>query len=323
MTQPLPCPVCESMKTNFLLKNSDFLFRTTRKEFSLYRCTACGCCFLSPFPTSVELKEAYPTPYWWIALPEKKTFAGRLEEFYREFVLRHHVRVARKHFPFPTPRVLDIGCGSGTFLHMLRQRTGITGQGMDLSNAAAGAARERYGLDVQVSDIDSADFPPGSFDFITLFHVLEHLPSPVKSLKKIATWLSEDGVLLLQVPNMDSWQFRWFQKRWVGMDIPRHLINFTPSSLRLTLEKAGFQTITVSFFSVRDNAPAMVSSLFPGMDPVSMTIRGVNRLVLLRKLLYFGMVMAAHPVAFVEALARRGGTMFAGAEKKTGSIGSY
>jgi SAM-dependent methyltransferase len=312
---PAPtCPLCAHAPAEFLLENSDFLFRTTDTVYQLYRCPACEAAFLHPFPTQEELRAAYPETYWWSGTG-KPGLGKRLEEFYRELVLWHHAAVTRRCAPAPSPRTLDVGCGSGSFLHVLAFRTGIRGEGLEVSPAAAAAAREQYGLTVHAGDVDTADFPDGSFDLVTLFHVLEHLPRPLEALAKIHRWLSGGGMLLVQVPNLASWQFRWFGRRWTGIDIPRHLIDYAPKTLADLLRRAGFESAPPTFYSLRDNAPAMVSSLFPGLDPMARQVRGGGRFTLLTNMLYFTLVLAAQPVAAAEALSGRGGTLFVAARK--------
>jgi len=312
-----PCPVCGSLQSRFSLENEDFLFRTTHKTFQMYRCRECGTGFLCPQPSAEELRAAYPTPYWWVIGQRRSSLLGRLEEFYREIVLRHHVRVARRCFSCPQPRVLDIGAGSGTFLHVLRRMTGIQGEGLDVSADAARAARDLYGITVHPLDIAEAGFPPDAFDLITMFHVLEHLPRPREALLKILSWLAPEGVLLVQVPNLNSYQARLFGPRWIGIDIPRHLVNFTPAGLRRLLEGTGFSPGAASFYSLRDNAPAIVSSLAPSLDPVAMAIRGNTRFASARRLFYFGLVLLAQPLALLESLLGKGGTMFLVAKKES------
>jgi SAM-dependent methyltransferase len=195
--------------------------------------------------------------------------------------------------------------------------TGIQGEGLDVSADAARAARDLYGITVHPLDIAEAGFPPDAFDLITMFHVLEHLPRPREALLKILSWLAPEGVLLVQVPNLNSYQARLFGPRWIGIDIPRHLVNFTPAGLRRLLEGTGFSPGAASFYSLRDNAPAIVSSLAPSLDPVAMAIRGNTRFASARRLFYFGLVLLAQPLALLESLLGKGGTMFLVAKKES------
>lgn len=309
------CPVCRSTRTRFRLRNRDFLFRTTDRRHELFRCGDCGAGFLHPQPSDDELKAAYPSPYWWVTERPSRSLAARLESLYRETVLRHHVRVARAAMPSPPGPLLDVGCGSGTFLHVFRRRTGIAGAGLETSPDAARCARELYGIDVRAGELLETAFPESAFSLITMFHVLEHLRDPVEGLSHLRPWLVPRGRLLLQVPNLDSLQFRLFGKRWTGIDIPRHLTGFTPAALEHCLRRAGMRLVRLRYWSWRDDPAAAVSSLFPGLDPVALQIRRNIRFALPKKFLYLVLVAAATPPAWLEAASRKGATMFATAEK--------
>ncbi|NLI48027.1 MAG: class I SAM-dependent methyltransferase [Acidobacteria bacterium] len=309
-TSPPACPICGAADSRRWLENSDFLFHTTSAVHTLNRCLTCRCAFLHPMPEPRAFADAYPRPYWWIARERPRDLSLKLETVYRETVLRHHVHVARRHLAGPAPKVLDVGCGSGTFLHVLRRVTGIVGEGLDVSPDAAQAAQATYGLRVHAGDIDTADLPEQSYDLITLFHVLEHLPRPGDALARVGRWLAPGGTLLLQVPNLDSWQCHWFGRRWSGLDIPRHVVSFRPRALADLLRRTGYEPGPPRFFSLRDNAAAIATSLAPALDPVAMAVRGDNRLALTRKVLYFSLLAAAQPLAVLEAMAGRGGTFF-------------
>src|SRR5262249_45937238 len=79
-----------------------------------------------------------------------------------------------------------------------------------------------------------------SFDLITLRQALEHIHDPLSLLREVHRLLAPAGKLIVSVPNIDSWPFRWFGANWFGLDLPRHLTHFTPRTLRLMAERAGF-----------------------------------------------------------------------------------
>lgn len=93
------------------------------------------------------------------------------------------------------------------------------------------------------------DITGASFDVITLWHVLEHLPSPGQDIEKLKARLSPGGVLFIAVPNFDSWEAAIGRSRWFHLDVPRHLYHFTPNTVRRLLELQGFRVNRINFFS--------------------------------------------------------------------------
>ncbi len=135
-------------------------------------------------------------------------------------------------------RLLDVGCGGGAYLSRMQQ-FGWNVQGSDFSAHAVETCRAQ-GLDThQGVNVDEL-FEPGRFDVVTLWHVLEHVPSPTQTLEQIRHVLADDGCLVLAVPNFDSWCARRYKELWFGMELPRHIWHFTPTTLEAMLNKAGF-----------------------------------------------------------------------------------
>jgi 2-polyprenyl-3-methyl-5-hydroxy-6-metoxy-1,4-benzoquinol methylase len=305
------------------LVGRDLLFETTSRTFELAPCSACGSWFLDPLPSQSELESFYPTKYWW------QPSAGglkALEGAYRRMVLRDHVafieRAAAASRPRGKGRILDVGCGSATLLGILKRR-GFEVQGFDASAEASRIAREVDGVDVAVGTrLHEGAFADASFDVVTLFHVLEHVTDPRGVLAAARKILRPGGCLVLQVPNVDSWQFRICGVRWYGLDVPRHVIDYSASAIERLLEGSGFAVRRVRHFNMRDNAPALASSVFPSLDPVSRGVRLHRRgetepvaLAWLRHALYFVAVIAACPVAIAESAAGRGATVTIEAER--------
>ena len=81
---------------------------------------------------------------------------------------------------------------------------------------------------------------PGSFDIITLWHVLEHIHDLNGRMEKIATLLKPSGTLIIAVPNSNSWDAFHYQDFWAAYDLPRHLYHFTPDTLKKLANKHGF-----------------------------------------------------------------------------------
>lgn len=218
--------------------------------------------------------------------------------------------------------MLDVGCGSGTLLGLMKQR-GFRPTGLDFSAEAADVAQRENGVRVVIGSLDQARFSAESFDLVTLFHVMEHVANPRAVLTEVTRILKPDGALVLQVPNIDSWQFKAFGAKWYGLDIPRHVIDYSKDAMLKLLEDSGFVTRRVKHFNLRDNAPALVSSLFPSLDPISRAVRhrkhGVREsmpVAWMRHLAYLSFVFCAYPFAMVESAAGRGATLMIEARRK-------
>jgi SAM-dependent methyltransferase len=145
-------------------------------------------------------------------------------------------------------RLLDVGCATGDFLaHMAKY--GWQVHGVEPSLAASRRARQMHDLDVRTGDLEQARFPDGYFDVVTLWDVLEHLHDPLGSLKEIHRILKSDGVLVIELPNTQSFDAMLFGTYWIGLDIPRHLYVFPPAPLEAMLEETGLQIVSRQCFS--------------------------------------------------------------------------
>lgn len=322
---PVVCPVCGASDARAWAPGRDRLFSLARGVFSLFRCRSCRCVFLHPFPSREALATFYPREYWWSEDAGRASagarLVGRLENAYREFVIQDHARFliacARRH-PRKGKLLLDIGCGNGTFLRAARAR-GFVAHGMDVSARAVEIAQRQSGCTVRQGEIGSDVWPRHRFDFVTMFHVLEHLHDPRRALGYVRELLLPGGVLILQVPNVASVQARVFSTRWYGLDVPRHLINYTPDGLALLLRETGFDFEILSRFSLRDNPASIASSLAPSLDPVHRKGMALNSSALLggiREAAYLGLCLLAAPAALLESACRRGGTIWACATPK-------
>jgi SAM-dependent methyltransferase len=152
--------------------------------------------------------------------------------------------------------LLDLGCSSGAFLESLKGEPWRL-YGVEMSADGAKKAEQRAGAQVFVGDVLEATFKPNSFDVITCFDVFEHLYEPRQVMKKVAEWLKPGGIFYVLVPNIDSAEARVFGTYWHGLELPRHLFHYSPTSLRKLAEGAGLQQLSLE---TRQN-PAIGTSL--------------------------------------------------------------
>lgn len=142
-------------------------------------------------------------------------------------------------------RLLDVGCGNGSYLAQLKD-LGWHVTGVEMDREAAEVAREYRQLAVFVGTLEEARFPEASFDAITMNHVLEHVPDPLALLKQCHHLLAPGGHLLMATPNLDSLGHRFFQQHWCALDPPRHLCLWRTSTVSRVFLDAGFRLLRCS-----------------------------------------------------------------------------
>ena len=312
-----PCPGCGDLGVRTLFHGSDRLYHTTPKAFLIVECKRCRLIRLEPRPTHAELSRYYPDSYWYY--PEDNP-SGRLEQMYRRFVLRDHVNFVTQALRGANERglVLDVGCGGGLFLRMMREH-GYPVLGLETSGKAARLAWHTNHVAVVCGDLANSPVVNESCAVVTMFHVLEHLHDPVAYLHSARALLRPEGRLIIQIPNASSWQFLLFGEYWNGVDVPRHLINYRQKDMENLLEFCGFEVIRRKQFSLRDNPAGFASSVAPNLDPMARRVRGLkeNRLTKgLKDLLYLGLVVASLPFTICEAACGAGSTIMLEAKRK-------
>jgi SAM-dependent methyltransferase len=230
MTNEPRCLICESADTGRELDVRDYI---TGRTFGLQICRACGFRFTWPVPASLD--EYYPQSYRRYGTLVRALFGA---------VHRRRVR-GWTRARSAAGRVLEIGCGHGWMLAAARDE-GWQGVGLERTDESARHARELLGLDVRVGGLDTLG-DDAQFDLIIMNQVLEHLADPMQRLRACARLLKPGGWLLIGVPNLASWQFRFARQHWVHLDMPRHLGHFTAAALNGALQRAGLEQEQIRF----------------------------------------------------------------------------
>ncbi|MHB9091376.1 MAG: class I SAM-dependent methyltransferase, partial [Chloroflexota bacterium] len=203
------------------------------------------------------------------------------------------------------PRLLDVGCGAGLFLRQA-QTAGWQARGIEPSASAVAYARGRFGLEIHLGTLADAPLAGETFDIITLWHVLEHTPDPVATLRQGAGLLAPGGMLLVAVPNFGSLEALLFGRRWYSLDAPRHLYDFVPATLEALLAKAG---LAVEHVAHSPGSAGFAYSVMGDLTGVSVRLRGrhLSEKVYARALA--GISRAASPFCGLAARAGRGGAL--------------
>lgn len=264
------CPVCAStLRTAVHRGLKDRLFFSAPGSWDMHRCGACGSGYLDPRPDTVTIGLAYASYYTHsppIAHDQSKLSRHRLRRVAQRnaylntaygydlqpassrlpFFLRTDRRqrwdkhVGYLRFPGQGARLLDVGCGNGKFVAQM-QSVGWEAVGIDpdpVSSAQAAAA----GLNVRSGSIETLPgIADNFFDAVSLHHVIEHLHSPLETLRRCYEVLKPGGRIVIATPNFSSFGHNQFGPDWFALSPPMHLVMFTPNSLRRALEAAGFE----------------------------------------------------------------------------------
>jgi SAM-dependent methyltransferase len=262
------CHLCGLDDTQVLFQKRDKL-GITDDEFQVVECRGCGLLYVNPRPTEAEIGKFYPETYSWKETLEAGSFltkwVRRLEKGYRYHLLKDEVSKVVKFTGRSAGKVLDIGCGTGDRLDVFRSK-GFETYGVETSDSAD-YAREHLSLNVLKGDLFSAQLQDRFFDIVTLYNVLEHTHHPTRVCDEIHRILKDDGLLVIQVPNKNSLQYRLFKKKWAAFDVPRDLYYFGVEVLRSLLGKVGFTLTKRDHFMNWWHPPTLVLSLFPSLDP--------------------------------------------------------
>lgn len=246
------CPVCSGRSGT---RRADF------GDYQVLECAGCGLLSTSPFPSSDTLRALYDTGYY--TGPAAARFrVGAAEQVVRFFRWRRAKMLKRRMGgDVRGRRVLDVGCGRGDTLAWL-QRWGADVRGTQVSATAAQFARELVGSDrIFAGELADAAYPAASFDCVTLWHVLEHVPAPLSLLKEIRRILKPGGFVYIEVPNAGGWAARRFGHHWLAYDVPKHLLHFTPRSLTTLAQQAGLERLEEVHSSIEYSPVTLLQTL--------------------------------------------------------------
>jgi SAM-dependent methyltransferase len=186
------------------------------------------------------------------------------DSIFEKIILREAKRVLRQaecYLDGDSRMLLDFGSGKGQFL-LQGKRMGWSSLGIETARDRAEFAKKKYGVEVKEELYSGGAVSEQKFDLITLNHVLEHLPEPMSILYELLEHnLQANGVLMIEVPRLDSWQSKIAGTNWMHLDIPKHLSHWTEQQLIAELEKMGFKPIGCRRFSIHLGVLGMLQSL--------------------------------------------------------------
>jgi len=226
-----PCPNCGS---------SSCVTKFIEPPFQIVKCTNCALVYLGNPPDEGLIYEQY---YESIE-PDGRNYRAdsedpHLAELYAINTQRSVCIAALR----PSGRLLDVGCGRGNFLATVRN-FGFEAHGIDISDRAIAYAQNQFKVNARVATLDDEVNTHNHYDVITLWHVLEHFVDPFKHLQQARSLLKEDGICVVEVPNLNSLKFKISRSKWYGGNHPQyHRTFFSAGTLKRALVKAGFSEV--------------------------------------------------------------------------------
>ncbi|MBI4538192.1 MAG: class I SAM-dependent methyltransferase [Gemmatimonadetes bacterium] len=232
----VPCPVCGSAGTRLYVDGEDrglvpSSLGSSRTEVSpgrVLRCRTCELGFRQLRPSEEELARLYRRLDGSVYGLEEGARSRTAERHLA--IVRHYVRVGR---------LLDVGCASGMFLRLAAEG-GWSVVGIEPAETLAERGKEvlQGRGEILCATLQEASLPAASFDVVTLWDVLEHVPDPVSFLRSSGELLKPGGLLFANVPDLDSLEARLLGARWPLL-LPEHLNYFNRGSLKLCGDSAG------------------------------------------------------------------------------------
>lgn len=231
--ETISCPVCHTGGASEFLHVFDRLQPADAQAYRLVKCNRCSLIYLNPRPVEAASGQFYHDAAY-LPFASAKHEQAPIERLYvqlRRWNNRWKRRWLEKAYP-QKGALLDIGCGTGEFMQEM-QNAGWKVRGVEKDPRAAAYAMEHLKLNVFIGSIDSIPAVDGTYDVITMWHVLEHLYEPHKALIRARDLLKPGGLLLIAVPNVESLDAKVYRNSWIAFDAPRHLQHFRLKTLRM------------------------------------------------------------------------------------------
>lgn len=233
------CPICESSELVKYMDVKDHMI--TKEEFVIEQCKSCGFHFTNPRPTITTIGNYYKSENYVSHSSSRKGIINNIYNVVRNYTLRKKVQLLRNYSKGNF--LLDIGAGTGHFLnHALY--SGFDVQGLEPDSDAIRFAKDVFHLDIDPLSM-LHDIPANSKDIITMWHVLEHVYDLQKDFKQFVNILKKNGLFIIAVPNLQSFDANYYKSYWAAYDVPRHLYHFRQEDIEALAKQHGLTLETV------------------------------------------------------------------------------
>lgn len=233
MNMNTECYICGARTEVFVAQDS-YIFN---------KCSECGLFFVDPMPSDKELAKVYS--------PSSNYQSNKIKKDYKIETNFKYIKIfdELKKYTKPKQKIFDVGASDGEFLYYA-QKNGLDVFGVEPNKTTADIANKNN-LNVEVGFLSACSFEKNSFDVIRLGDVLEHSNSPKKLVDECSSFLKKGGLLIISIPNMDSYWVRAtynlkiiFMLPWSVLEAPHHLLYFSKKNLDLFMKSSGYSLVT-------------------------------------------------------------------------------
>lgn len=232
------CPICTQKDFSSYLSCKDYT--VSGETFPLLRCNSCGFILTNPRPEQADLPDYYQSEAYISHSNSSKQLINQAYKLIRSFTVKWKYELVLRHSVTKPTAILDYGCGTGNFLATCKTQ-GAHIAGVEPAASARSIAGEVTGTAI-AKDIKDVR---GTFDAITLWHVLEHVVHLDDTIGNLRSRLNQNGSMFIAVPNPLSWDAMYYKEYWAAFDVPRHLWHFSRKTMKTLLTKHDFKIETV------------------------------------------------------------------------------
>jgi SAM-dependent methyltransferase len=238
MTELSHCPVCRETAFSPYLACTDYT--VSHETFNIVKCANCQFTFTNPYPEISQLGNYYESSAYVSHSSRPTTPIDHVYVLARRQTLKWKTRLIKTYVTVPSPALLDYGCGTGDFLTHCKN-LGWKVSGVEPSTQAREIASTKSGQMIYPA-IDQ--LPNTTFDIITLWHVLEHVPNLHELIEALAQNLKQTGTIFIAVPNRNSWDAKHYKSTWAAYDVPRHLWHFRRQDIQKIMQAHSLNVVS-------------------------------------------------------------------------------
>ena len=206
-------------------------YSVSQETFDLYHDTELDMLITSPQPSLENLGKYYESVDYISHTDSKRSLFEKVYQFVKSIALKNKLNLINSLQP-NKGRILDIGAGTGDFL-LIAKENGWKTVGVEPSEKAKAIAKKKGVSFVEAT----SELEEHSFDVISMWHVLEHVPNLENQIAELKRLLKPNGTLIIAVPNFKSFDAKHYGKFWAAYDVPIHFWHFSKTAIKKIFEK--------------------------------------------------------------------------------------